>query len=379
MPSKPNRGTAGRATSVLFLASAFALAGTPGYAQQGGGSPGALFTMSNGVNQNQIVMYTRAADGTLTPAGQIATGGRGSGGTVDPLESQYPLVLTANHEFLLAVNAGTSDISVFKVSGANLTLVGTTPSGGSGPISLAVHGNLVYVVNYTGTYHTAGFQLSSTGALTPIAGSRQVLSTMDTGASTVAFSPDGSKLVISERLTNKIDVFSVSASGVIANPVFNNSAGSGPFGLTFTPSGTLLVTEVNGGPPNPGTTSSYMVNADNTLTPISARIHSGGLASCWIATQGSLAWVSDTATGNLGGLAISGSGALTALGTEASPAPGSTPLELGLTPDGRYLYVLYVNLGGVVGYITASDGSLTEVSSVHSGVPAQGEIGLAVY
>jgi 6-phosphogluconolactonase (cycloisomerase 2 family) len=194
-------------------------------------------------------MYQRANDGRIVLVGRFSTGGRGSGGTNDPLQSQNALVLTEGHRFLLTVNAATSDISVFRVGNAGLTLMSVTPSGGSGPISIAVHGDLVYVVNYVGNYHTAGFRLSPDGQLHAVDNSRQPLSTLDMGVCTISFSPDGTKLVITERISNKVDVFTVNSDGSIGNPVYNPSAGAGPFGVAFTGTGVLLVTETNGGPP----------------------------------------------------------------------------------------------------------------------------------
>ena len=51
-------------------------------------SAGAVFVMNNSVDRNEVIAFARAADGTLREAGHFATGGRGSGGNTDPLESQ---------------------------------------------------------------------------------------------------------------------------------------------------------------------------------------------------------------------------------------------------------------------------------------------------
>ncbi len=55
---------------------------------------GAVFVMANDVSHNQVISYARAADGSLLETGNFATGGRGTGGTTDPLESQGSLVLS---------------------------------------------------------------------------------------------------------------------------------------------------------------------------------------------------------------------------------------------------------------------------------------------
>ena len=181
-------------------------------------------------------MYNRASNGVLSLVGCFPTGDRGEGGVNDPFHSQGSLLLSPDHTYLLTVNAGSSDISLFRVFGSGLILQSVTPTGGSSPVSLAMHDNLVYVINYAGGYHTAGFRLESWGGLTRLKSSRQTLSgPADLGASTVAFSPDGSKLVITERITNKIDVFTVNSDGSLSNPVYNTSAGPEPSPLPLSP------------------------------------------------------------------------------------------------------------------------------------------------
>src|SRR5262249_49472357 len=89
-------------------------------------------------------------DGSLGSSRRFSTGGRGSGGTADPLASQGSLTLTEDHSFWLALKAG-REISVFRVHQALLELVDVTPRDGSEPVAVAQQGNLVYVVNAGGS------------------------------------------------------------------------------------------------------------------------------------------------------------------------------------------------------------------------------------
>lgn len=150
---------------------------------------GAVFVMTNAADKNEIIAFNRAQDGSLSGEHRFATGGRGSGGTTDPLASQGSLTLTDDHSFLLAVNAGSGEISSFRVHGATLELADIVPSGGSKPVSVAQHGNLVYVVNAGGNSNVAGFRLAGNGKLTQIPHSIAFLSTSNSGAGSVAFSP----------------------------------------------------------------------------------------------------------------------------------------------------------------------------------------------
>lgn len=106
-----------------------------------------------------MIAYSRATDGTLQEGERFATGGRGSGGNNDPLESQGSLTLSQDHSLLFAVNAGSGSISGFSVHGPRLSLVDKVISGGSEPNAVAQHANLVYVVNVGGSTNVVGFTL----------------------------------------------------------------------------------------------------------------------------------------------------------------------------------------------------------------------------
>ena len=103
----------------------------------------AVFVMTNSAASNQIIAFKRNSDGSLQPGKTFRTGGRGSGGVTDPLGSQGSLTLSQDHSLLFAVNAGSGDISVFRVQGADLELVDTVPCGGASPVAVAQYANLV--------------------------------------------------------------------------------------------------------------------------------------------------------------------------------------------------------------------------------------------
>jgi len=98
--------------------------------------------MTNFADKNEVIAFRRSADGSLHEVHRSPTGGRGSGGLIHPLGSQGSLTLTENREFLLAGNAGSGTISVFRVRGARLFLADQVPCGGSEPVAVAQHANL---------------------------------------------------------------------------------------------------------------------------------------------------------------------------------------------------------------------------------------------
>src|SRR2546430_1610129 len=129
--------------------------------------PGAVYTLTNQVAGNAVAVFTRGADGRLTSAGTVATGGTGTGAG---LGSQGAVVLSDDGRRLFAVNAGSNDVSVFTVGAAGLSLASRTSSGGTLPVSLTVHGNELYVLNAGGSGNISGFTVDNSGGLTPIAG-----------------------------------------------------------------------------------------------------------------------------------------------------------------------------------------------------------------
>jgi 6-phosphogluconolactonase len=136
---------------------------------------GAVFVMNNSVSRNEIISFRRAPDGSLQPDGVFATGGRGTGGVTDPLESQGSLTLSQDHSLLFAVNGGSGEVSVFQVRGPSLFLVDKELSGGSEPNAVVQHGGLVYVLNVGGSSNVVGFKLNAIGQLRQISNSTRFL------------------------------------------------------------------------------------------------------------------------------------------------------------------------------------------------------------
>jgi 6-phosphogluconolactonase len=334
----------------------------------------AVFVMNNSVDRNVVIAFKRAADGTLHEGGRFATGGRGSGGTTDPLESQGSLTLSQDGSLLFAVNAGSGDVSVFAVNGSNLSLVAKVNSGGSEPNAVAQHGNLVYVVNVGGSSNVVGFHVNQ-GTLTPIHGSTRFLTTNNSGAAAISFSPDGKFLAVSERSTNNLDVFSVQPDGRLSPIVVNPSAGPGAFAVAFAPNGAAIVSETGAaGAVNGSAISSYAVLADGSLSPISTSVPTLGAANCWnaITPDGRFVYVSNAGSATISGFAIGNSGALTALsGTVVGSNPaGATNLDIAVSGDGKFLYTLNSGDGTIGIFAIQNDGTLASVGST-AGISAK--------
>jgi 6-phosphogluconolactonase len=343
--------------------------------------PGAVFVMTNTVDRNEVISFQRAADGSLRERRRFATGGRGTGGLTDPLESQGSLTLSQDHLWLFAVNGGSGEVSVLSVEGSRLRLADKQASGGSEPNAVAQHGNLVYVLNVGGSSNVVGFRFGN-GHLTRIASSTRFLTTNNSEAASLAFSPDGQFLVVTERATNNLDVFRVQADGTLSPIVVNQDAAPGTFAVTFAPNGAALVSETGpAGGNNASTISSYAVASDGTLGPISLGVPTLGNANCWnvVTPDGRFVYVSNAGSSTISGFAVGKTGALTPVGATVvgtNPA-GSTNLDIAVSADGKFLYTLNSGTGTIGIFALQPDGSLTNLGEVGSFPSTAGFNGIA--
>jgi 6-phosphogluconolactonase len=375
-PSNWRRGNGmkGKGT-VLVLAAMAATAALPTVAapaSEGFASGHAVFVMTNNADSNEVIAYERNQNGTLHSPHHYSTGGRGSGGTVDPLSSQGSLTLSDDREFLFAANAGSGTVSVFRVFGPHLIPTDRVPSGGSEPNAVAQHGKLVYVLNTAGSSSVVGFQFHE-GKLKRIPDSQRFLSANFVNSGSVAFSDDGRYLVVTEIATNNIDVFRVLADGRLSTITVNPGVGKGTFSAVFAPSGALLVSETGGPGPNSSTTSSYRILSDNTLAPISPAVPTLGAANCWnaVTPNGRFVYNSNAGTSSIAGFALGANGSLTPLpGTVVGLNPsGATNLDIAVSADGAYLYSLNGGNGSIGIFQIERDGSLTNFGTL-GGLPA---------
>jgi 6-phosphogluconolactonase (cycloisomerase 2 family) len=329
---------------------------------------GAVYTMTNAAD-NAVVIFDRDADGLLTEVGTVATEGSGSGDGLDPLVSQNSLVLSEDHQWLLAVNAGSDEISVFRVRDDGLELTDKVGSGGSFPVSLTVDHDLVYVLNSRDPANITGFYLTDGGRLMPIADSTRSLGSG--GFPQVGFDPSGTNLVVTDRMDHEILVYQVGRGGRPAmDPVTSPASGLGPFSFIFDRRGHLLVAEAGS-----GAVSSYRILGDGALQVISASVANGQTATCWIAgnRQG------DVFTANTGSQDISAyqvvakDGSLVLVDDTAGFA--NRPIDMATTANGRFLYALDPADGAVHGFrIDRHDGliELGAASTAEIAIFAQG-------
>ncbi len=342
-----------------------------------GSDEGAVFVTTNGVNGNEVKAFSRAADGSLSPLGTFATGGNGVGGTGDPLTSQGAAALSPDHKFLFVVNAGSNDVSVFRIKSDGLKLVERTQSGGQFPNSVAVTDDAVYVLNANSS-NVGIFSYSESGNLS--ARGTAALSPNTAGPTEARVSPNGRWLDITERASNTIDAFRISEDGRLSAPVKTANAGNTPFGFQFTPKGVLVVSEAG-----TASASSYAQAPTGSLTAVSSAVSNGGQAApCWLIvdSRGRFAYTANAGGSSISGYAIDDDGKLTLItpgGRTGDLGVGATPLDIDFGGDGRFLYVLKNGTGTVGAFTVNSDGTLTPLPDTPGLVARAGYMGLAAF
>jgi 6-phosphogluconolactonase len=357
----------------VLAAAALVFVGSAGADGDRGG--GAVYTLTNAATGNAVAVFDRDADGSLSPEGTVPTGGLGTGGG---LGSQGALALDGHR--LFAVNAGSNSISLLRVEDDDeLERADVAPSGGVRPISLTVHGPLLYVLNAgnaTTPANITGFVVWR-GQLIPLPGSSRPLSTAAPDPAQIEFTPDGRVLVVTEKATNRITTYRVS-SGYASAPFAQPSAGQTPFGFAFDRRGHLIVSEAFGGAPNASVMSSYEVDQDGTVTPIEPNVATTETAACWVVVtkNGRFTYTTNTGSNSISGYAIGPDGDLTLLDADGRTAvTGAGPIDAALSRNSRFLYELSGGAREIGGFAVNSDGSLDSLGTI-GGLPPSA-VGLA--
>ena len=331
-----------------LLAASIGLFGSAAAASASTASPVVGYTYVNGntAAANTIDGFARHADGSLTPlAGSpFAAGGAGLG---TGLGSQGAIQATRDGGYLLAVDAGSNQISVLRVTAGGVPVLVGRPvsSGGIKPVSVAVSpSGLVYVANSgTGGSNYTGFRLSRAGTLTPVPRSTYTVPD-NSGLGDVFFNAFGEHLIGTRTGTSLIDSFVVLPGGrlLAANGSPFTGQGLGQLGAEFSPASPsqLFVSNAHNGA-GLGTISAYGDSSSGQLSPIgSSPYPDGQTAPCWveISHDGQYLFTVNTGSGNISSYSINPDGSLVLIGSTPI-AGGGADIDARLSPDGKYLLV----------------------------------------
>jgi 6-phosphogluconolactonase len=338
---------------------------------------GHVYLDDNTVGTNTISGFDRHLDGSLTPltGSPFTAGGAGTGAE---LSSQGAIQVSSDGQFLLAVDAGSNQVSVLRIEpdGA-LQLKQVVSSDGPTPVSIAVHDNLVYVANAgaVGPNLTA-FTLNLFGQLQPRAHETVSLPN-GSEPGDVLFNSTGTNLVGTLVGPSTIDSFVVGRGGLLtAAPGSPSPAqGLGPFGSEFRPTNPnqLFVSNAHNVAAGSGTISAFNVASNGSLKSIGASPFADDqTAPCWIQIthNGQFLFTVNTGSGTISRYAIAPNGALALLGsTPVSDNGGVGAVDASLSNDGRTLYV-DESQAGTVGVFAVNGGNLTALPSPPVSLPA---------
>ncbi|WP_306600474.1 beta-propeller fold lactonase family protein [Geothrix sp. 21YS21S-2] len=338
---------------------------------------GQVFTSSNAQAGNELLVYSRNHDGTLTFKSHLPTGGQGSGAG---LGSQGAVTLSLDGEYLFVVNAQSNSVSTFALHGNAPKLTSVLASGGTHPISVTEHDGLVYVVNDGGISNVTGFR-NSHGILKAVPGSTLGLSKPSGAApAQIGFSADGATLVVTEKGTNLLTSYQVIHGGGITGPLSTLSPGQTPFGFAFNRHNRLLVTEAVGGTPGASTVSSYRIAhaSPASLQIVSPAVPDDQTAACWIAItpNGRFGYVANTGSSSVSSYHIAFDGQIDLMAMVAgATGTGSAPADAAISSDGHHLFVRNGRSFTLSSFDIHKDGSLS-AGILTSGLPTSA-VGLA--
>lgn len=372
---------------LLTVATAVTVAGSAGASTHGPHASrvvGHVYVNDNTAPVNTIASFDRHADGSLTAisGSPFAVGGSGAG---QPDASQGSLQLSTDGRYLLAVDAGSNQISVLRIrSDGSLRPAGGSPvsSNGVDPVSIAVHRDLVFVANAgpgsnPGDTNYTGFRLNPGGHLRAIPDSTFVLPN-DSKPGQVLFNGNGRKLAGTRIATSEIDSFTVHRDGRLTTApgspydaqAFSPPQGYGQLGSEFSPThpSQLFVSDAHtaaGGAAFPGLVSAFTDARDGTLTPVGAPVANDGGAACWIeiSHDGHFLFVVNTASATVSSYSIGRGGSLTFLRSTPPGEIGAGAEDARLSPGGSTLWVVGSGTNTVTGF-TVRGGSLTPLASI---------------
>jgi 6-phosphogluconolactonase len=326
-----------------------------------GAAAGAVYVQTNAA-PNEMVAFRRTSDGSLEPIGRVAIDSVGDGSP--HLQSQGSVIRQDDGQHLLVTNAATDDLSVFSVAADGSIVLRRRVRTGAAPKSVDEHDGLVVVLN-TGEPGLASFRLDTEG-IAPVEGGHQALEAGDADPAQVAFSPDGSLVVITERGTDSIVTYEVASDGTFGASRAVASEGPTPYGFAFTSGGKLVVTEAFRAEKGAAAASSYAI-VDGSLEARPSSVGNGRSEICWavVTPDDRFAFTTNFADGAVSRFGISADGSLS---LEDATAGISVEGELGLrdedlSDDGRFLYAIDADGGCIYGWSVEAEGALEPVGS----------------
>lgn len=296
-------------------------------------------------SSNAVAALRIGADGKLTEL-------TGAGSPFPTLgNNPVGIAITPDAQNVYAANAFTDNVSVFAVTGdGGLGLVALPPTNADLPFAAAPSpdGRFLYVANHFGQ-SIGVWEIDGLGVLGQINGSPFAtpeimidgMQQRQTGPFPVIAAPDGSHIYVPNENTDTVTAYAVGADGSLRD-IQTIAAGNNPFGGAIRPDGKFL----------------YVSNPEPTPKPTGdeiARFPRGAISAYAVGADGRLTEIA---------------------GSPFDVAPGSHPLAVAISPEGRHLFVATPNAdtrfpneppGAVSVFAIATDGTLRDIQTVRTG------------
>lgn len=349
---------------------------------------GVIYVMSNDDTANTIEVYLRRPNGQIreVPRASVSTGGMGaaSNAAIDPLGSQGSLVFSEEHDMLFGVNAGDNTVFAFKTRDMPNRIVrrhlrpvrtAVVPSGGDLPVSVAVSGDKLYVLNAGGEGMVTTFEITVSGGL-------NMLTSVSLGLSNATEVPFDNvmapgqvgvdslsrKLLVTNASGQELLSFTLDSDGLPDGELTSTpTSGVVPFSFDTTPFGNILVTEAGS-----GAVSAFDSPVGYPLVETTASVTNGQAATCWIvATDDGYAYVTNTLSDTISLYSYQRNGELALVdATAATVSVGGAPIDMTLAGAGNFLLTLDAGTGEISSFrVDHTTGALERVD-VEAGLPA---------
>ena len=335
---------------------------------------GAVFAETNDPGSNQLITFIRRADGSLIGPWYTATGGTGTG---QSLGDQGAVIVSDDHNWVFAVDAGSNQISEFHLTSSGPVLTAVVASGGTMPVSLTLHDRLLYVLNAGGDGNITGFRVNPVGHLIAVPHSTEPLSAAGSGAAQISFTADGGWLVVTEKATNVIDTYAVGNNGRAGSPNSQVVDGLTPYGFAIDAENHVVVSIAHSNAMSSFTIDgSGMLNVVSDLTPTGSPAQA---APCWVIFAGpgsQYVYTANAGSASITGYSVSSGGDLTVLNADGvTGSTGMAPTDMAASGNGMYVYTRNGD-GTISAFMVMANGQLSAVNSGVSGLPMT-TVGLA--
>lgn len=333
--------------SMFFLMSFHSTLGMAGASEPGVTN---IYVSQNPDGDNQVAAFVQDSNtGRISLLGQYKTGGKG----LTSVHGNSSHALISQGKFLFCVNSGDNSISSFEIqTGGILRLIGHYPSGGMTPVSLAVHGEVLYALNQGDAGegkegHLSAFTIATDGSLQAITTAQVDLPAKNLPVE-VLVTPKSGLIGVSLHDGDEIEIFKWRDNAFV--PASSEQIHLPPYGgATLSPSATKDRFTSLG--------DSFLFTLDDEKKPGVLSIQSSGDGSsnrirrnthkrlkdpCWgaINPNGKSFWISSFATRILSLYSLGPNGSLTWISDTAPINDGPGGLDITTDQNGKYLFRL---------------------------------------